>query len=212
MRGPIGAATAFWHQMQERRNPFFTEHPYLAEMGDVSRVIPLGFHGDGGRFYKAQSLFVFSWNSLFATRSTLATRFVITLLRKDMVCPGTWEAIAKVIGWSLNVLLSGVEPEIDANGKPIHNPRSGYLADGWRGAMCKVRGDWEFFFRFLTSLLGQILIVCVLFAKQLAWQATLSVIVVPTKMLHGGALALLMAVISSSLPPLAYPVHLGSSL
>ena len=146
VRGPVGQASSFWHNMQTRRNPFLIEHPYLADMADRSRVIPLGFHGDGGRFFKAQNLFVFSWNSLFATGSTLATRFVITVLRKDSVVPETWDAIARVIGWSLNVLLSGLELELDAYGNPIVNPQTGYLAEGWRGAMTKVRGDWEFFF------------------------------------------------------------------
>ena len=62
-----------------------------------------------------------------------------------MITDGTMEAIAKIVGWSFNVLLTGLRPELDENGAQLNSAEAKYLANGWKAALVHVRGDWEFF-------------------------------------------------------------------
>ena len=89
---------------------------------------------------------VFTVNSLLGEGPTKSTRFLMTAIKKSLIGPGTIEAIAKLLGWSFNVLLTGVEPALDENGDPL--PSGGapqYLAGGYRAVLVKVHGDWEFY-------------------------------------------------------------------
>ena len=65
---------SFWDEMKD--TAIVREHPHL-ERREWSRMVPLGLHGDGGAFYKHESMFVFTWNSLIGTGNTRAKRFVI---------------------------------------------------------------------------------------------------------------------------------------
>ena len=99
-----------------------------------------GFHGDGGAFSKQDSLFTFSWNSLLGQGTTIDKRFVYTVVKKSDVIADTLPALLKLFSWSVNALLTGISPELDEDGQPC--PGGGkYLADGWRAALCQIRGD-----------------------------------------------------------------------
>ena len=56
----------------------------------------------------------------------------------------TFPALLELFSWSMNVLLSGVTPEAEWSGKPLASGGR-YIAEGWRGALCQIRGDWQFF-------------------------------------------------------------------
>ena len=147
VRGPIGVAAQFWAKMND--HPFVREHPYL-EGVDRSKLLGLGLHGDAGSYSHNNSLYVFTWNSVTGDGQTLDTRFLMTLIRKDQIVPRTIDAIAKILGWSFNVLLTGIDPATDEGGRTIPSGGESYLADGWRAVLVRVRGDWEFY----TSIFG----------------------------------------------------------
>ena len=136
---PAGALR-FWQNISE--SAFVNNHLHLP-VAHWGATIPLGLHGDGGSFYKHESLFVFTWNSLLGTGNTQAKRFVLTVLRKSQMAPGTLDAIFKVLAWSFNALLSGIAPAEDWEQRPLVDGGQ-WLAGRWRGALVQVRGDWEF--------------------------------------------------------------------
>ena len=145
MLGPEGGCSAFWTMMHD--TPFVREHPVLAP-DNKHKTIPLGFYGDGGAFSHQDSLLVFTYNSLLGTGRTMSKRYVITCVKKSDIIPGTLESIFKIIGWSFNVLVTGLWPEEDWMKRPLD--QHGYLANGLRGCLSQVRGDWEFY----TSIFG----------------------------------------------------------
>ena len=112
-------------------------------MQDWTKTVPLGIHGDGGAFSHQDSLMTISWNSLVGSGSTILKRFLITEIRKSEKTPGTLDAILRIASWSFNALLRGETPTANHLGLAIAKaPRP--LADGWCGALCQVRGDWQF--------------------------------------------------------------------
>ena len=135
--GPPGAALEYWQQI--RGLDFMRRHPVLRE-GIWPRAIPIGMHGDAGAFNKHESLLVLSWNSLLGFGNTRRKRFVFTFLKKSECKKETLDALMRLFAWSVNVMLDGVCPD---SGEP--------LADGWRGCLCQIRGDWQWYcelFRF----------------------------------------------------------------
>ena len=66
------------------------------------------------------------------------------LVLKSEIAVGTLNELLKVFGWSMNVLLSGIVPDRNHDDLPLPNAR-GYVADGIRGCLCQIRGDWEFY-------------------------------------------------------------------
>ena len=87
-------ALRFWQNMRE--TAFVKQHPHLAE-ANWSATIPLGLHGDGGGFYKHESLFVFTWNSILGTGSTKSKRFVMTAVRKSQMLASTFGCIVQTV-------------------------------------------------------------------------------------------------------------------
>ena len=45
--------------------------------------------------------------------------FIATVIKKTDMVAGTVDAIAKVLSWSFNVMLSGKTPQLDWMGKPL---------------------------------------------------------------------------------------------
>ena len=138
--GPVGAARRFWDNMAG--SAFMREHPHLGGM-NLDWVIPLGMHGDSGKFSHYESLFVFTFNSLLGEGRTKSTRFLMTCIKKSLIAPGTIDRIAQILGHSFNVLLTGIDAAVDEEGAAIPSS-GGYLAGGYKGCLVKVRVDWEF--------------------------------------------------------------------
>ena len=142
IRGPAGATQQFWNSV--KYTDFIQNHPMLKGLSDnaMSKIVPLGFHGDGGAYSKEESVYVFSWSSLLGTGATLNKRFIFTVVRDTDLAAGTIDAIFLIFAWSVNTLLSGQSPTSDFQ---VPEPNGGKpLADGWRGALVQVRGDWAF--------------------------------------------------------------------
>ena len=97
---------------------FVRRHPKLPTM-DWDFACPIGFHGDAGSFNKQESVYLLSWNSLLGTGTTVAKRFVLTVLRKSHVTVGTIASILQICTWSMNALMSGIMPQQNWLGMPI---------------------------------------------------------------------------------------------
>ena len=110
------------------------------------RQSQMGFYGDAGAYSDNNSLYVFTWNSLMGTGPTMAKRFLCTCIKKSDMVEGTEEALFEVLAWSFNVLLTGIWPTTDWLGRTCTDGHPGqYLANGLRGCLTQVRGDWEFY-------------------------------------------------------------------
>ena len=139
--GPIGAARRFWENMSG--TDFVRQHPHMADI-DTSKLVPLGMHGDAGKFSNQDNLYIFTWNSLLGECPQGSSRFLMTAIRKSIMLPETVDAIAKVLGWSFNVLLTGLTAALDENEEPLPGQQK-FIAARWKGVLTKVRGDWEFY-------------------------------------------------------------------
>ena len=120
-----------WHELMKNR--VISGHPKLQGC-DLSKVIPIGIHGDAGSFNKQESIFVFTWNSLSGSNQFRRSRCVMTLVRKtQLVFPHSINDICGFLGHDFNLLAEGVDD--DGN----------ELAEGWRAVVVNLRGDWEYF-------------------------------------------------------------------
>ena len=135
------APAHFWESMAT--SSFVQKHPHLHK-DNWSKTIPLGMHGDAGAFSKQDSLYILSWNSLLGGGTTVQKRFLFTVVRKKDMTGDTLNAMLDILSWSFNVLLNGLAPKSDYYGKSLHGEYE-YLADGYRGCLSQVRGDWAFY-------------------------------------------------------------------
>ena len=133
----------FWQAMRE--TSFVTKHPSLPR-SSWHRIIPLGFHGDAGAFSHQDSLYAISWNSLVGSGSTAQKRFLFIVLRKSEMTHETMDAAFRAMAWSFNLMLEGKRPAKNMHGRSIPGG-GGLLAEGWRAALCQLRGDWAFVHR-----------------------------------------------------------------
>ena len=68
------------------------------------------------------------------------------VIKKSEMIPETMDSLMRVFAWSCNVMLSGETPLTDYHQPPRHLNGGGVtLANGYRGCLTQVRGDWEFF-------------------------------------------------------------------
>ena len=145
LRGPPDAARIFWDVMRARRVDFFMNNAALSS-AHLDVTIPLGLHGDGGSFSHQDSLIVFSFNSIIASRSGVAgfaRRFLYTIIRKSDMLEATAPELLRIFSWSTNHLATAITPSLDWD----DCPRAGgeqYIAGGFRATLSQIRGDWEF--------------------------------------------------------------------
>ena len=141
--GVDGAAHQFWTSIAH--SDFVLNHPFLPS-SHYDKIIPLGFHGDGGSFNSQDSLFALSWNSLLGTGKTMDSKFLFTVVRKSEMVEDTLDTLVRAFIWSANVLLSGQTPHSNWQDRPLDGGGLD-LALGYRAAVCQIRGDWEFFWQ-----------------------------------------------------------------
>ena len=142
VRGMTGAVKEYWDNI--RNTDFFKSHPGLNEEEDLHRTIPIGMHGDGGSFSNHDSLFVLTWNSLVGQGTTRMTRFLMTVIVKSQMIPETMPAVIKILCWSFNAMLTGIEPLVNHLGEDVRGAKK-FLAGRWKAALSQLRGDWEFY-------------------------------------------------------------------
>ena len=111
--GADGDCRELWQSI--RTSDFVTRHPRLP-FHDWDRIVPIGIHGDGGKFSHQDSLLTLSWNSILGRGPTLQKRFVFTVIRKSDMTDGTLDAIFRFFAWSVNALLEGLTPDRDWKG------------------------------------------------------------------------------------------------
>ena len=141
IRGPPGATRESWQRSQHWAA--VRDHHHLPE-ARWTKTIPLGLHGDARPFLRQDSAFVISWNELLgAANKGFGQRRLFTVIRKNDLTDATLDALWKVFGWSTNVLLSGILPDRDWSGNEVSSGGR-YVAEGWRGSLIQIRGDWEF--------------------------------------------------------------------
>jgi hypothetical protein len=141
LQGPIGAAQQYWDNMKD--NLYVKNHPNFP-MNTWAKTLPLGLHGDAGAYSKQDSLMVISWNSLLGRGNTRRKRFLFTFLRKRDYSRETLDVCWKIFAHSMNQISEGKTASVDWQGKPMLGGGQ-TLADGWCGALCQCRGDWQFY-------------------------------------------------------------------
>ena len=60
------------------------QHPVLRNQC-LSRVVPIGLHGDGGAFNKQDTVLVLTWNSLVGHGTAREKRHIITVIKKTQM-------------------------------------------------------------------------------------------------------------------------------
>ena len=95
-----------------RQSEYVTKHPKLLP-ANFDSTVALGFHGDAGAFNKNDGLLVLSWNSLLGWGNTRRKRFVFSFIRKSDYSQESLDAIWRIFGWSMNLLLDGLTPHFD---------------------------------------------------------------------------------------------------
>jgi hypothetical protein len=147
----------FWDAMAD--HPSLQDHPYANRPNFKDRCIPISLHGDGVPVTKssrsgANTVDIFSWNSMIGRGTTLQTNFLIFLIYGNLVYKlddlrNANKVFSKTLCWSLYWLGLGVWPTRDENNRPIADGRAGtQLADGYYGALWGIRGDLDHMFKF----------------------------------------------------------------
>ena len=77
-------------------SPFFVNHPDWP-VGERSKVIPIGIHGDGGSFAYRDQIYILSWNSLRGGGPSVAQRFLFTVIRD--FCVETLDSFFEILAW-----------------------------------------------------------------------------------------------------------------
>ena len=135
MAGRENAALQFWQSMKQ--TDFIKKHPDMPK-SQWRTTVPVGMHGDGASFSKQDSVYVFSWNSLIGSGTTVQKRFIATIMNKSDMVDGSMQAITRVLSWSFNVLLPGRTIALDWEGRPHGWGRHSF---GWRLARCALPGE-----------------------------------------------------------------------
>ena len=141
--GDAGTVKRLWDGLKAKRDVLYQDN--RDRIGDTSRCLIFGFHGDGAPTNKVDGLYTISYGSLTGKGSTKDVRFPFTVLRSSEETKEVMDVLFLRMAWAFNALLAGVYPELDFYGN-VH-PRAGQpiRADGWRMIMLHLRGDWEFY-------------------------------------------------------------------
>ena len=113
-------------------------------------TVPLFFHADGVKIYKAQKAWIYSVSSATRKGGSLKTKLVIILLRENRIIKEkSHDAVGRLMGYVTDTLMTGCFPKVDANDNPFPAGTKEYLragapfAGGWCAAFAGFKGDWE---------------------------------------------------------------------
>lgn len=125
-------------------------HRLGMQPADHDTTIPVYFHADGVRIYKAQKAWVYSMSSACRKGPSIKTKLVMVVLRENrMVRRATHDAVAILIAYACETLRSGRFPRTQQNGQAfpagsVAAQRAGQrFAGGWKLAFAGFKGDWE---------------------------------------------------------------------
>jgi hypothetical protein len=120
------------------------------QQGQLRTTVPLFFHADGVRIYKAQKAWVYSLSSACRKGGSLKTKLVVILLRENRVIKEkSHDAVGRLMGYITDTLMTGCFPQTGPDGAPFppgskEAHRAGKaFAGGWSLAFAGFKGDWE---------------------------------------------------------------------
>lgn len=118
--------------------------------GKLRTTVPLFFHADGVKVYKAQKCWVYSFSSATRKGASTKTKLVIILLRENRIIrEKSHDAVGKLMGYICDTLMTGCFPFFDSEGNrwPVNSieaSRAGHpFAGSWQCAFAGFKGDWE---------------------------------------------------------------------
>ena len=111
---------------------------------DLSKCVPLIFHGDDGESHRRRSFMVTSFASALIHKSPWDCRYVLYCVDNSHACSSTFDILDSWLAWSFVELAEGKwfghSPWGEEMG--IRKSTAGTLiADGWRGILFAFRGD-----------------------------------------------------------------------
>ena len=145
--GSQAKVAEFWRAM--KGHPSLASRPELRSRKDLHHVVPISIHGDGVTYAKTMR----AGNESMEVATLLSSYLIICLVKsviKTVFLGNTWQAVWKIILWSLNALSSGLWPSQDWQGRqcPAQSrdaKRAGtQLAGGYAATPWNIRADLEF--------------------------------------------------------------------
>lgn len=136
----------YWQHAKNQE--WFSDHNL--QEASFSTCVPIFWHADGVKIYKAQKAWVYSFCSATTKGESTKTRLLFTLVRETHIKKyDTHDAMARHIAYVMRVLGRGVFPLEGPDGKPFPPGSREYLragtnfANGWQFLFAGFRGDWE---------------------------------------------------------------------
>ena len=140
------AVATYWDHV--RNEPFFAQHEF--QNNETATCVPLFFHTDGVKIYKAQKAWIYSYCSACRKGPSLQTKMVSILVREALLIKDTThDSIGRLHGYMMYVLRTGKFPDKDSSGQPwpagsTQARRAGsHFAGGWTCAFAGFKSDWE---------------------------------------------------------------------
>lgn len=111
---------------------------------DLSRCVPLIFHGDDGESHRRRSFMVTSFASALIHKSPWDCRYLLYCVDNARACSSTYDTLDSWLAWSFVELAEGRWLDHSPWGETMNHrtPKAGkQIADGWRGILFAYRGD-----------------------------------------------------------------------
>ena len=133
------------------RSPWVQDHPGY----DVADAVPLRLHGDDAQHKKGLTglaVMVLSWGSPLSCFAAAIDSLLLIMAQPMLhLTEQTLQMMYEIVAWSFNIIAEGIWPDRDHKGSPwpdgSERARKGqqreYLANGARGFIVEVLGDWK---------------------------------------------------------------------
>ncbi len=119
----------------------------------MNATLPVSLWLDGVpvKFDRSESLECVTWSMPHMKEQLQSMRFPICCMYKSHMDTSTWDAIFKVVAWSLTCCAEGVYPSTGPDGEPLQGqfrkklagkPLAGDYYGSVHAALVEVRGDW----------------------------------------------------------------------
>ena len=116
-------------------------------------TLPVSLWLDGvpAKFDRSESLECVTWSMPHMKEQLQSMRFPICCIYKSHMDASAWDAIFKVVAWSLTCCAEGIYPSTGPDGKPLQNkfrqqlagkPLAGDYAGLAHAALVEIRGGW----------------------------------------------------------------------
>ena len=134
----------FWKHLEHL--PFYTS----LQLDNPAGTIPIAWHADGVKVYKTQKVWVYSFSSCIRKGPSLATKMLFVCIRDSLIVKfTTHDSVGRLIGYCMDVMMTGNFPEQDFEGAPfqpgsVEAQRAGSpFCGGWKFAFAAFKGDQE---------------------------------------------------------------------